>query len=224
MAGAAEPGEVVPLPDGVRGVVAAVVAGAALPAAFSRRARLPMLTPLDRRRLLRHARCAIAARLDERPLDPLPAPGALAEPAAVFVTIRLDDRLRGCIGTVEDDEPLAAVVARCAADAATRDPRFPPLPREALSEVRLEISVLTPFRRVDDPAETEVGRHGVMVEQGPHRGLLLPQVAGEWGWDRDTLLSQACVKAGLSADAWRTGAAVHTFEAQVFAEECPPRC
>ena len=178
-----------------------------------------MLTPHDQQRLLRHARRAIAARLEERPLDPLASPGALGEPAAAFVTIQLGGRLRGCIGMIEDDEPLAEVVARCAADAATRDPRFPPLPRETLSEVRLEISVLTPFRRVSDPAETEVGRHGVMVEQGPHRALLLPQVPGEWGWDRETFLSQTCVKAGLPADAWRTGAAVHTFEAQVFGED-----
>ena len=177
-----------------------------------------MLTPHDQQRLLRHARRAIAARLEERPLEPLTSPGALAEPAAAFVTIQLVGRLRGCIGSIEDDEPLHEVVARCAGDAATRDPRFPPLPPSELPDVRVEISVLTPFRRVDDPAETEVGRHGVMVEQGPRRALLLPQVAGEWGWDRDTFLSQTCVKAGLPADAWRTGAAVHTFEAQVFGE------
>ena len=178
-----------------------------------------MLTPQDRQRLLRHARRAIAARLEDRRIEPLPSPGVLAEPAAAFVTIQLGGRLRGCIGTIEDDEPLAEVVARCAADAATRDPRFPPLPLSSLSDVSLEISVLTPFRRVDDPAETEVGRHGVMIEQGPHRALLLPQVAGEWGWDRETFLSQTCVKAGLPADAWRTGAAVYTFEAQIFGED-----
>ncbi len=180
-----------------------------------------MLTAQDQQRLLRHARRAIAARLEGRTLEPLPSPGALDEPAAAFVTIRLDGRLRGCIGSVEDDESLHEVVARCAGDAATRDPRFPPLPHADLPDVRLEISVLTPFRRVADPADTEVGRHGVMVEQGPHRALLLPQVAPEWGWDRDAFLSQTCIKAGLPADAWRTGAAVHTFEAQVF-EEAPP--
>ena len=177
-----------------------------------------MLTPHDRQRLLRHARGAIAARLEDCRPESLPSPGALAEPAAAFVSIKLGGRLRGCIGSVEDDEPLAEVVARCAADAATRDPRFPPLPRSALADVRLEISVLTPFRRVTDPAETVVGRHGVMVEQGRHRALLLPQVPAEWGWDRETFLSQTCVKAGLPADAWRTGAAVYTFEAEVFGE------
>ncbi len=178
-----------------------------------------MLTSHDRRRLLRHARRAVAARLEDREPEPLASPGALGEPAAAFVTIRLVDRLRGCIGSVEDDEPLAEVVARCAADAATRDPRFPPLPLSDLPAVRLEVSVLTPFRRVDDPTEVEVGRHGIMIEQGPNRALLLPQVAAEWGWDRDTLLARTCVKAGLPADAWRTVAAVHTFEAQVFGED-----
>ena len=178
-----------------------------------------MLTPHDQQRLLRHARRAIAARLEDRPLAPLASLGALGEPAAAFVTIRLADRLRGCIGLIGGDEPLHEVVARCAGDAATRDPRFPPLPPADLPGVRLEISVLTLFRRVADPAETEVGRHGVLVEQGLNRALLLPQVAGEWGWDRETFLSQACVKAGLPADAWRTGAAVHTFEAQVFGED-----
>ena len=178
-----------------------------------------MLTPHDQQRLLRHARRAIAARLEDRPLAPLASLGALGEPAAAFVTLRLADRLRGCIGLIGGDEPLHEVVARCAGDAATRDPRFPPLPPADLPGVRLEISVLTLFRRVADPAETEVGRHGVLVEQGLNRALLLPQVAGEWGWDRETFLSQACVKAGLPADAWRTGAAVHTFEAQVFGED-----
>ena len=177
-----------------------------------------MLTPNDQQRLLRHARRAIAARLDDRRIEPPTSPGALGEPAAAFVTLRLGDRLRGCIGSVEGGEPLHEVVAHCAGDAATRDPRFPPLPPSELPAVRIEISVLTPFRRMADPAETVVGRHGVMVEQGPHCALLLPQVAEEWGWDRDTFLSQTCIKAGLPADAWQTGAAVHTFEAQVFGE------
>ena len=181
-----------------------------------------MLTPHDQRRLLRHARRAVAARLEDRAPAPLASPGALGAPAAAFVTLRLGGRLRGCIGSVDGGEPLAEVVAQCAADAATRDPRFPPLPRSALPDVRLEISVLTPFRRVSDPAETVVGRHGVMVEQGRRRALLLPQVPVEWGWDRGTFLSQTCVKAGLPADAWRTGAAVHTFEAQVFGEPRRP--
>ena len=177
-----------------------------------------MLTPPDQQRLLRHARRAIAARLDDRRPEPLASPGALAKPAAAFVTLRLGGRLRGCIGSIEDGKPLHEAVARCAGDAATRDPRFPPLPPADLPEVRIEISVLTPFRRAADPAEVVAGRHGVVVEQGPHRALLLPQVADEQGWGRETFLSQACVKAGLAADAWRTGAAVHTFEAQVFDE------
>lgn len=177
-----------------------------------------MLTLDDQQRLLRHARRAVAARLDDRRIEPPASPGALGEPAAAFVTLRLGGRLRGCIGSIESDEPLHEVVARCAGDAAVRDPRFPRLPPADLPGVCIEISVLSPFRRAADPAEVVTGRHGVMVEQGRHRALLLPQVADEQGWDRETFLSQTCVKAGLAADAWRTGAAVHTFEAQVFGE------
>jgi uncharacterized protein (TIGR00296 family) len=92
------------------------------------------------------------------------------------------------------------------------------LPLEDLAEVVLEISVLGPAEPLADPAEVEVGRHGLIVEQGTHRGLLLPQVPTEWGWDRETFVSQTCVKAGLAPDAWRTGATLFTFEAEVFGE------
>ena len=105
-----------------------------------------------------------------------------------------------------------------AADAATRDPRFTALPLAELAEVELEISVIGPFERVDDVARIAVGRHGLVVEQGAHRGLLLPQVATERGWDRNTFLSQTCVKAGLAEHAWRQGAVVSIFEAYVFGE------
>ena len=88
----------------------------------------------------------------------------------------------------------------------------------ALQDVVLEISVLSPLTAIDDPALIEVGRHGLVVAHGARRGLLLPQVAIEWGWDRETFLSQACAKAGLAPDAWRSGATVHVFEAAVFDE------
>ena len=109
-------------------------------------------------------------------------------------------------------------MVRCAGDAATLDPRFPPLPLDDLPKVVLEISVLGPVEPVADSAEIEVGRHGLVVEQGTHRGLLLPQVPTEWGWDRATFVSQTCVKAGLAPDAWRSGARLFTFEADVFGE------
>ena len=177
-----------------------------------------MLEPHERQALLQLARRAIAARLEGRPVDAPATVGGLAQRTGAFVTIRHNNRLRGCLGSVEPDTPLVEVVARCAGDAATQDPRFPPLPLEDLPEVVLEISVLGPVEAVADFAEVEVGRHGLVVEQGTLRGLLLPQVPTEWGWDRETFVSQTCVKAGLAPDAWRTGARLFTFEADVFGE------
>ena len=177
-----------------------------------------MLEPDERQALLRLARQAIAARLEGRAVVAPAADGGLAHRTGAFVTIRHNDLLRGCIGSVERGDPLVEVVARCAGDAATLDPRFPPLPLDHLPEVVLEISVLGPFEPVDDPAEVEVGRHGLVVEQGKQRGLLLPQVPTERGWDRETFLAQTCVKAGLPTDAWQTGASMFIFEAYVFGE------
>ena len=177
-----------------------------------------MLEPHERQALLQLARRAIVARLEGRSVDAPPAVGGLARRTGAFVTIRHNDRLRGCLGSVEDDAPLVEVVARYAGDAATRDPRFSPLPLNDLPQVVLEISVLGAVEPVTDPAEVEVGRHGLVVQQGSHRGLLLPQVPTEWGWDRETFVSQTCVKAGLAPDAWRSGARLFTFEADVFRE------
>jgi len=180
-----------------------------------------MLEQHEQQALLTLARVAILARLEDRPLataDTPPARGGLAWRTGAFVTLTRQGRLRGCIGSAARDEPLVDVVARCAADAATRDPRFTALPLAELAEVELEISVIGPFERVDDVARIAVGRHGLVVEQGAHRGLLLPQVATERGWDRNTFLSQTCVKAGLAEHAWQQGAVVSIFEAYVFGE------
>lgn len=175
-----------------------------------------MLTELDRRRLLEVAREAIAARLRGVPYDPPPAEGALAARAGAFVSVHRGVELRGCIGYVERDRPLVEVVARAAAAAATEDPRFPPVTEAELPHLTLEISVLGPVEPVDRIDEIVVGRHGLIVEDGWRRGLLLPQVATEWGWDRDAFLDHTCLKAGLPADAWRRGARVFRFEAEVF--------
>jgi AmmeMemoRadiSam system protein A len=155
------------------------------------------------------------------------ARGTLAASGAAFVTITKNGRLRGCIGYTEAVAPLFKVVQECAVAAATEDPRFPPVSPEELPSLRIEISVLTPLFPIL-PAEVEVGRHGLMVEQGRCRGLLLPQVPVEWGWDRETFLDQACVKAGLPPSAWRHGATLRAFTAEVFVEEIsgavgPPR-
>jgi uncharacterized protein len=144
--------------------------------------------------------------------------GKLAAPGAAFVTITKNGRLRGCIGYTEAVAPLFKVVQECAVTAATEDPRFPPVSRKELPSLRIEISVLTPLFSIR-PEEVEVGKHGLMVAQGGMRGLLLPQVPVEWEWDRETFLDQVCVKAGLPPSAWRHGATLQAFTAEVFGED-----
>ncbi|HSE15255.1 MAG TPA: AmmeMemoRadiSam system protein A [Candidatus Deferrimicrobium sp.] len=145
------------------------------------------------------------------------ARGKLAAPGAAFVTLTKNGRLRGCIGYTEAVAPLFKVVQECAVAAATEDPRFPPVSPAELPSLRVEISVLTPMFPIR-PEEVEVGRHGLLVAQGRMRGLLLPQVPVEWGWDRETFLDQTCVKAGLPPSAWRHGATLRAFTAEVFGE------
>ncbi len=141
---------------------------------------------------------------------------ALRAPGRAFVTLRHGHELRGCIGTVRADRPLWEAVARAARAAAHEDPRFDPVDPEEMEELTVEVSVLGAPREVESAAEVTAGRHGVVITEGRHFGLLLPQLAEEYGWDRETLLSQACVKAGLPPDAWRAGARISVFEAQVF--------
>lgn len=149
------------------------------------------------------------------------AQGKLAAPGAAFVTLTKNGRLRGCIGYTEAVAPLFKVVQECAVAAATEDPRFPPVSPGELPSLRIEISVLTPLFPLR-PEEVEVGRHGLLVRQGRMRGLLLPQVPVEREWDRETFLDQVCVKAGLPPSAWRHGATLQGFTAEVFGEEEEP--
>lgn len=172
-----------------------------------------------RRELLRIAREAIAAAVQGRLYRSEAAFVEAEQPAGAFVSVHHRGELRGCIGQIEARQSLAAAVAQCAASAATRDPRFRPLTMHELQEdTEIEISVLTPMQRIGSPEEIEVGRDGLLIEQGPRTGLLLPQVATEWGWDRDTFLAQTCRKAGLPLDAWKHGAEIYKFQADVFSE------
>jgi uncharacterized protein (TIGR00296 family) len=109
-------------------------------------------------------------------------------------------------------------VPRCAVAAGTTDPRFPPITPQELDELDIEISLLGPLEPVAGPQDIQIGRHGLVVEQGWQRGLLLPQVATEWQWDAETFLAHTCHKAGLPRDAWKHGAQVFRFEAEVFGE------
>ena len=180
------------------------------------------LDAAQRKDLLGIARRALDRYLDSGKIPPEEgARGKLAAPGAAFVTLTKKGRLRGCIGYTEAVAPLFKVVQECAVAAATEDPRFPPVSQNELPSLRVEISVLTPLVPIR-PEEVEVGRHGLMIAQGRMRGLLLPQVPVEWGWDRETFLDQTCVKAGLSPSAWRHGATLRAFTAEVFGEEKNP--
>ncbi len=173
-----------------------------------------------RNELLTIARESIREGLrGRRYVPPVPRRPFLREPAGAFVTLHEAGALRGCIGTFQADRPLYRNVAEMARAAAFEDPRFPPLRPDEFDRIDLEISVLTPMRRVEPPEEVEVGRHGVYIVHGPHRGVLLPQVAVEQGWDRETFLDHTCLKAGLPREAWRSGAEIYVFEAEVFGEE-----
>ena len=176
------------------------------------------LTEDDERSLLALARQALHSAAEGRPLPPPPpASPALLEPAGVFVTLRSQGELRGCIGQVEARGPLVQTVAECAESAALRDPRFPPVAALEVPDIRIEISVLSPLFEIR-PEQIEIGRHGLLISRGFRRGLLLPQVAPEWGWDAQRFLQETCRKAGLPADAWQHGARLQAFTTRVFSE------
>jgi AmmeMemoRadiSam system protein A len=177
------------------------------------------LAPEQRSLLLRIARSSIAAVLDgERPVFEAPDE-RLQEPAGAFVT--LNDRagdLRGCIGSIQPVLPLAQAVSSSAISAAFRDPRFHPVTKDELPSLHIEISVLGPVVPATRD-EIEVGRDGLIISRGGRTGLLLPQVATEWGWNVDEFLTQTCVKAGLPRDAWRASdVRIERFSAEIFGE------
>ncbi len=143
----------------------------------------------------------------------------LARRAAVFVTLTEGDELRGCIGQTAAYLPLGEAVRQSALSAALRDPRFPPLEAEELDRIRIEISILSPFRRVTDvETDIQVGTHGLLLVNRAGQGLLLPQVADNNGWDRQEFLEAISQKAGLPPDAWQNST-LYTFTAEVFGEE-----
>jgi AmmeMemoRadiSam system protein A len=177
-----------------------------------------MTSEQDRRSLLLLARDAIAAHVTGSPPPPVERTGVFARPGGVFVTIHRRGELRGCIGHIAADEPLGVIVLRCAVAACSSDPRFSAVSPAELGDIDLELSLLGPLEPITGPGDIDIGRHGLVVERGWHRGLLLPQVATEWGWDSTTFLSHTCRKAGLPPNAWREGAQLWRFDAEVFSE------
>jgi uncharacterized protein len=182
----------------------------------------PRLSREEERVLLDLARRAVAARLESRPMPRLadPPPRLLLLQGA-FVSLHLGAKLRGCVGIVQAERPLAETIAACAAASATEDPRFDALHPSELDGVTIEISALDPPFRVEDPMRIQIGVHGLLVTHGRRRGLLLPQVAVGQAWDVRTFLEETCLKAGLPSDAWSKGATVEAFSAQVFTEGAP---
>ncbi|MCA9875783.1 MAG: AmmeMemoRadiSam system protein A [Anaerolineales bacterium] len=188
---------------------------------------LPALTAEQQHELLQLARTAIQHFLETgEVLVVETADPVLQTLAGVFVTLRTRDdvsvpkntRLRGCIGHMEADWPLAQVVAAMAVKAATRDPRFPPVVPAELDHIAIEISVLSPLQPLEDVTKIELGRHGLFISKGRHRGLLLPQVPIMFGWTPEEFLENLCRKAGLPPDAWHE-AQLWWFETAVFEEE-----
>ncbi len=141
----------------------------------------------------------------------------LREPCGAFVTLYKKGELRGCIGHIIARKPLAETVAEMAEAAALHDRRFTPVRSDELSDIKIEISVMTPLRKISSVEEIEVGKHGLVIKRGGSVGLLLPQVATEYGWDRNSFLEHTCIKAGLPKDAWKdAGTEIHLFSADVF--------
>lgn len=142
----------------------------------------------------------------------------LKEKRGAFVTLKANDQLRGCIGYPLPYKPLFETIIDVAVSAATQDFRFQPLTLKELSETKIEISVLSLPKPVQNIKEIEVGKHGIIIAKGLNKGLLLPQVPMEWNWDLETYLGHGCLKAGLQEDEWKKGARIEIFSAQVFTE------
>jgi AmmeMemoRadiSam system protein A len=182
------------------------------------------LSTEEKKILLEIARQTIQASVNHTPIpdfeDRYSLTPLLEIKAGAFVTIEIGRQLRGCVGYIQSNEPLYDTVSKAAISAAMHDTRFSPLTRQELSKIEIEISVLSPMEKVSDVNAILPGTHGLLIESGYHHGLLLPQVATEYRWDRETFLEQTCVKAGLPKNAWKKHETViYCFTALVFNEE-----
>lgn len=179
-----------------------------------------MLSGKERESLLKLARDTIDSKLkgqNSPKYTPVSAVGT--EPRGAFVTLHKHGALRGCIGYVEAIKPLWQSVQEMAIAAAFQDPRFPSLTQAEFNDIDIEISVMSPIKRISNIDEIEVGKHGIIIKKGLNQGLLLPQVASEEGWDRDTFLQHTCYKAGLLGDCWnKPDTEIYIFSAEVFSE------
>jgi hypothetical protein len=179
------------------------------------------LTEGDKKILLNIVRTTIAGKLAETAAPIISdLPEILKEESGAFVTLKKHGRLRGCIGYIEAKKPLYITIKEMAVAAAFNDPRFPPLKKDELKDITAEISVLSPLKKIMDIQEIEVGHHGLYIIKGFQGGLLLPQVAAEYNWDRMTFLKETCHKAGLPAYAWRDeDVKIYIFSADIFGSQ-----
>jgi AmmeMemoRadiSam system protein A len=177
------------------------------------------LVDRERQTLLQIARRALTAAVEQRDfLENLPANEILQRPAGAFVTLHCRGRLRGCIGQLATADPLIQVVVHCAKAAALEDPRFEPVRPQELPDLNIELSVLSPLFEIA-PDQIVIGKHGLLITRGWQRGVLLPQVASEFGWPAARFLEETCAKAGLERDAWKhPDARVEAFTAEIFSE------
>lgn len=192
-----------------------------------------MFNQADGEFLVRIAREAIRKRLDAKQrLSITDIPPALRKKSGVFITIKKKTRsgakLRGCIGHIYPEAPLIEATIDSAILAATNDPRFPPMTPRELVEALIEVTILTSPEeiKVNKPSEflekIEIGRHGLIVESGFRKGILLPQVPVEWNWDVEEFLIQLCGKAGLIPDCWcLEDTKLYRFESEIFKELSP---
>ena len=173
--------------------------------------------PEERTLLLSLAHRAIGAALQAAKVDITPPSQHLAEPRGAFTTLHLEGKLRGCVGYVAPLYPLYRTIAETAVAAALHDTRFYPVTLAEAARLKIELSILSPLFPISAD-EIEIGKHGLVVSLEQNRGLLLPQVPTEHGWDRYIFLEQTCRKAGLPPDAWKHGATLEAFVAEVFGE------
>jgi len=175
--------------------------------------------------LLRLARLTIESHLKGKEPPELTFKGdidkeRLSGHQGAFVTLHIHGELRGCIGAFTSQQPLYETIQEMALASAFEDPRFPPLDKRELASIDIEISVLSPLKEIRSPEEIIVGKHGIYITKGFNRGVLLPQVATEYGWDRDTFLNHTCLKAGLPAGTWKKEKVkIEVFTAQIFGEK-----
>jgi AmmeMemoRadiSam system protein A len=175
----------------------------------------------ERKLLLQAAHEAIISALEGREIPLLTPSAHLSQPRGAFTTLYYEGELRGCVGYPTAMAPLFRTVIETARAAAFDDPRFIPVAVAEAGALCISISVLSRVKPIR-AEEVHVGRHGLLISEGPRRGLLLPQVPVEHAWDRITFLEQTCRKAGLPLDAWRTGASIEAFTAEVFGDAAYP--